>query len=124
MKKLKNQAFTLVELIVVITILAILGTIAFISFQGYSSNARDGVRISDTNNVKQNLGIFITEKGFYPIPDNGTQITYSGGTAWTQGTVGDNVITNLRNLSKKPTDPLSNNEYTYSIANNNVEYQL
>ncbi|USN58426.1 MAG: prepilin-type N-terminal cleavage/methylation domain-containing protein [Candidatus Peribacteria bacterium] len=28
-----NRAFTLVELIVVITILAILGTIAFLSFQ-------------------------------------------------------------------------------------------
>ena len=124
MKKLKNQAFTLVELIVVITILAILWTIAFISFQWYSSNARDGVRISDINNIKQNLGIFITEKWFYPIPDNWTQITYSWGTAWTQWTVWDNVTTNLINLSKKPTDPLSNNEYTYSLANNNTEYQL
>jgi prepilin-type N-terminal cleavage/methylation domain-containing protein len=119
-----NQAFTLVELIVVITILAILWTIAFISFQWYSSNARDGVRISDINNIKQNLGIFITEKWFYPLPDNGIQISYSWAIAWTQWTVWDNVTTNLRNLSKKPTDPLSNNEYTYSVANNNVEYQL
>ena len=124
MKKIQNKAFTLVELIVVITILAILWTIAFISLQNYTSNARDWVRISDINNIKQNLGIFITEKWFYPTSDNWTQITYSWSTAWTQWTVWDNVTTNLINLSKKPTDPLSNNEYTYSVANNNVEYQL
>lgn len=34
------KAFTLVELIVVITILSILWTIAFISLQWYSSNSR------------------------------------------------------------------------------------
>ncbi len=124
MKKIKNKAFTLVELIVVITILAILWTIAFISFQWYSSNARDWVRISEINNIKKNLEIFITEKWFYPIPDNGTQITYLWWTARTQWTVWDNVITNLRNLSKKPTDPLSNNEYTYSITKAKIEYQL
>ncbi|MFA5916920.1 MAG: type II secretion system protein, partial [Candidatus Gracilibacteria bacterium] len=83
MKKLQKQAFTLVELIVVITILAILGTIAFISFQNYSKNARDGVRIADINNIEKSLGIFITEKGFYPIPDYGSHITYSGALART-----------------------------------------
>lgn len=48
MIKTKN-AFTLIELIVVITILAILGTIAFMSLQGYSSGARDVKRSSDLN---------------------------------------------------------------------------
>ncbi|MFA5917899.1 MAG: prepilin-type N-terminal cleavage/methylation domain-containing protein [Candidatus Gracilibacteria bacterium] len=124
MKKLYRQAFTLVELIVVITILAILGTIAFISFQNYSKSARDGARMADINNIEKSLGIFITEKGFYPIPDYGSHITYSGALARTQGTVGDNVTTNLKNLSKKPVDPLTGDEYTYSVANNNVEYQV
>ena len=43
----QKKAFTLVELIVVITILAILWTIAFISLQWYSRDSRDSVRISD-----------------------------------------------------------------------------
>ncbi len=124
MKKLQRQAFTLVELIVVITILAILGTIAFISFQNYSKNARDWVRVADINNIEKSLGIFITEKWFYPIPDYGTHITYSWALVRTQWTAWDNVTTNLRNLSKKPVDPLTWNEYTYSVANNNVEYQV
>ena len=38
MKLHKKRAFTLVELVVVITILAILGTIAFISLQWYSKD--------------------------------------------------------------------------------------
>ncbi len=124
MKKLKNKAFTLVELIVVITILAILWTIAFISFQWYSSNARDWVRVADLNSIKKNLELFITEKWFYPTPDNTTNITYSWAVAWSQWTVWDNVMTNLWRINKKPTDPLTNSEYTYSITNAKTEYQL
>ena len=44
---MKKQAFTMVELIVVITILAILWTIAFINFQWYSWLARDSKRLND-----------------------------------------------------------------------------
>lgn len=40
-----NKAFTLVELIVVITILAILWTVAFLSLQEYTTLARNSVRI-------------------------------------------------------------------------------
>nr|MDD3720845.1 type II secretion system protein [Candidatus Gracilibacteria bacterium] len=124
MQQNSKKAFTLVELIVVITILAILGSIAFISLQSYTKNARDGQRLSDINNIRKNLELFLTEKGFYPTPDNGVNITYSGSTAWIQGTVGDNVIKNLQKLNKKPTDPLTQNEYTYSITNLKTEYQI
>ena len=53
MKKYTNKAFTLVELIVVVTILAILGTIAFISLQGYSKDARNSTRIVDMKSVEK-----------------------------------------------------------------------
>jgi len=46
-----KKAFTLVELIVVITILAILGTIAFISLQGYSGEAKNSKVTSDLRNI-------------------------------------------------------------------------
>nr|MDD3720382.1 FISUMP domain-containing protein [Candidatus Gracilibacteria bacterium] len=123
-KQKKKKGFTLVELIVVITIIAILGTIAFISINTYTIHARNGVRIADLNNIKKSLELFIVEKGFYPTPDGLVSITYSGATAWTQGTIGDTVIRNLQKLNKKPTDPLTGNEYTYSITNLKSEYQL
>ena len=56
MRNTKN-AFTLVELIVVITILAILGTIAFISLQGYSADARNSKRSSDIGNIRSAISL-------------------------------------------------------------------
>lgn len=56
MKKNKN-AFTLVELIVVIIILAILWTIAFISLQWYSMEARDSKRVSDVRSLLTKINI-------------------------------------------------------------------
>jgi len=120
----KNRAFTLVELIVVIVILAILWTIAFISFQWYSRNSRDSVRIADINSAKKSLEIFITKAWFYPTPDNGVNITYSWAIVWTEGTLWTNVIKNIESVSKVITDPLTATEYTYSITSSKTEYQI
>ena len=120
----KTAGFTLVELIVVIVILAILWTIAFISFQGYSRNSRDSVRIADINSAKKSLEIFVTKTWFYPTPDNGTNITYSWAIVWTEGTLWENVIKNIQSVSKVITDPLTSNEYTYSITSSKTEYQI
>jgi len=55
-----RNAFTLVELIVVITILAILGTIAFISLQGYSADARNSKRTEDLNSIVKSIEIKVS----------------------------------------------------------------
>jgi len=120
----KIAGFTLVELIVTIVILAILWAIAFISFQWYSKNSRDSARIADINMLQKWLGIFVVEKWFYPDPDNSANITYSWWLAWIEWTIWDNVIKNIDNVSKKTTDPLTGNEYTYSITSKKTEYQI
>ena len=120
----KIKAFTLVELIVVITILAILWTIAFISLQWYSKNARDSSRISDIWSLKTSLELFAVTTWNYPEPSGWISITYSWSQVWTQWTVWDSVITNLKQLSKIPTDPLTSTEYTYSRLNTKKEYQI
>ncbi|MDD2907057.1 MAG: type II secretion system protein [Candidatus Gracilibacteria bacterium] len=61
MMKNTKKAFTLVELIVVITILAILGTIAFISLQGYSGEARDSKRLSNVNDLIKKVNIEVSK---------------------------------------------------------------
>lgn len=67
---MKNtKAFTLVELIVVITILAILGTIAFISLQGYSAEARDSKRISDVSNIAKKVSLMVAGREARTVDD-------------------------------------------------------
>ena len=125
MNKQQTKAFTLVELIVVITILAIFWTIAFISLQGYSRDSRDSVRISDISNIRTSLELFHLNAGKYPLPDDSETVTYSGGILWYQGTVGDQVVSNLsRNMSEVPTDPLTDKQYFYSVHNNKNENQV
>jgi len=119
----KQKAFTLVELIIVITILTILWTIAFVSLQWYSSLARDSVRISDTN-VKTSLELFSVKTWKYPLPTNWIPITYSGWLVWTQWTVWTSVATNLNQLSNIPHDPSLNTEYVYSVTSNQKEYEI
>lgn len=58
-----KKAFTLVELIVVITILAILGTIAFISLQGYSGDAKNSKVTSDLRNIASAIETTSTKNG-------------------------------------------------------------
>ncbi|MDP2091024.1 MAG: InlB B-repeat-containing protein [Candidatus Gracilibacteria bacterium] len=122
--QISKQAFTLVELIVVIAILAILGVIAFISLQGYSEQSRDAVRLSDMSMIKTGLELYEIESGKYPEPTNGVNITYSGAIVWTQGTFGESTEANVDKLNKKPTDPLTEKEYTYSVTTKRNEYEL
>jgi prepilin-type N-terminal cleavage/methylation domain-containing protein len=122
---MKNtKAFTLVELIVVITILAILWTIAFVSFQGYTRNSRDSVRFSDISKIKLSLELFIINNWKYPDPTNWINITYSGTTIWQQWNFWESTFINVKNLNKIPTDPLVNSEYTYSVTTNRMNYEI
>lgn len=73
MKKIKN-AFTLVELIIVITIVSILSALLWISFEWYVSSARDSVRMSDIKTAFWWLSIYKIKTWNYPNPDNSIQI--------------------------------------------------
>ena len=123
-KETANNAFTLVELIVVITILAILWTIAFISLQWYSSQSRDSVRISDISRMKTAVELFQLDAGKYPLPTDGTEITYSGWIVWTQWYFWESTYKNVGKLDKIPLDPLTNKKYVYSTTNTRQEYQI
>ena len=59
---MKNKnAFTLVELIVVITILAILGTIAFLSLSWYSRDARNSKIVYDVKNLTKMMEVKLSK---------------------------------------------------------------
>lgn len=122
--KQNKFAFTFVELMVVVTILSILLIIAFISIQDYSKSSRNSVRVTDIWIMKQSLWIFEVETWKYPIPTNPEEITYKWWLLWYQWTFDETVKQNLDNLSKVPVDPLFENQYDYSVINNQTKYQL
>jgi prepilin-type N-terminal cleavage/methylation domain-containing protein len=73
-----KRAFTLVELIVVITILAVLATVGFISMTGYSQNSRDSVRLSDIKSITKTFEIQKTKDVKLPLPEYKIDIIADG----------------------------------------------
>lgn len=85
-----KKAFTLVELIVVITILAILGTIAFISLQGYSGEAKNSKVTADLRNIASAIETASTRNSIVLFDVvSGTRVQNQ--VAWTFGNVNSNT---------------------------------
>lgn len=122
--KHKKQAFTLVELIVVITILTILWTIAFLSLQWYSKDSRNSVRFNDLKLIESSLELYSQKTWFYPESTLPVEITFSNAEAWKQGTFWDDTFNSVWKLDHLPVDPLTGTEYTYSLLNTKVEYEV
>jgi len=119
----KVKAFTLVELIVVITILAILWTIAFISLQWYSRDARDSTRISDINSIEKQLELFVIKTWTLPIPENNIELVSSWVTIWYQW-YADKATLNILKVFNWWLDPVDQTPYTYRISWNKKSYQI
>ncbi len=120
---MNSKAFTLVELIVVITILAVLWTIAFVSFNWYASHARDSKMMTDIASVHKKIELFKIESGFVPRPDNSINLESGAGNIISfQWEVGKNVKSIL-NFGKDMINSEGNN-YKYSTNKKLSEHSL
>ncbi len=82
-----NWAFTLAELIVVVTVLAILATVGFLALSGYSQDAKNA---SSKTNVRSVYSAISSESAatgnsarYYVVHDSGAAL--SGGVAFFDG---------------------------------------
>jgi len=119
MKTMKmKKAFSLVELLVVITIIAVLSVVAYTAVGGQTVKARDAKRKQDLNTIQQALELYFAETGRYPYNNNDPIFDYD--------TDGDaNLATGKiwkKHLSKIPTDP-SGNSYIYAVSGT-ASYEL
>lgn len=64
-----KKAFTLIELLVVIAIIGILSTIAVYGYVGAQRSARDTVRKTDLNSIRQALEMYYQDNSSYPNSD-------------------------------------------------------
>jgi len=65
------QAFTLIELILVITILALLATVVAVNIMPRSAEAKRGTARLQISNFKNGLQWFRFDNGFYPSTEQG-----------------------------------------------------
>jgi len=118
-QKLKQSAFTLIELIVVITILSILWIISFISLQWYSAQSRDSVRLSNILNLHKWLELHKVNSWNYPLPDEYVEITSSWEIIWYQWYAKESIERIARITKLSTQDPLNTNIYTTYATNIN-----
>jgi prepilin-type N-terminal cleavage/methylation domain-containing protein len=69
MKNISQKAFTLVELLVVITILAIISVVAYQNFGGAVDKANAGRKISDVSTIETSLAQYSVDNSYYPAVD-------------------------------------------------------
>lgn len=77
MKSNHNKAFTLIEMLVVISLIGILAALALVSFGGAQKQARDTTRKSDIKQYQTSIEDYASKNGgLYPV--SGSTIISSG----------------------------------------------
>ena len=108
----KNKyAFTLVELIIVVTILAILATTAFLTLWNYAGQARDTTRVSDLKNIEKSIILY--QLKYWNFPKASSKNTF-----WQE-----QFALEIK-LNKLPLDPSTNLEYLYKLSEDGKIYHL
>ncbi len=76
---IKQQGFTIVELLIVIVVIGILATLVIVTFSGIQQRARDTQRQTDINAIQGHLEAYYASTGTYPtlamLLDGGTAST-------------------------------------------------
>jgi general secretion pathway protein G len=115
---LRAQAFTLVEMLLVLVILAVLAAIVIPKFSGRSQQAKETAAKSQISSIELALDAFEVDTGFYPQGNAGLDSLVnepSGATNWKGPYLKKGV----------PLDPWGNAYvYTYPGRNNPKGYDL
>lgn len=106
-----GEAFTLIELVVVIAIIGILSTGVLVSLSAIRESSRDSERLQDMNRIQSALELYYNENGDYPPGDevncNGWECSHKGDQQFVH------ILVDQGYLSEYPDDPVTNGTYHY-----------
>ncbi|MCD5374832.1 prepilin-type N-terminal cleavage/methylation domain-containing protein [Candidatus Gracilibacteria bacterium] len=122
MRYKNKQAFTFVELIVVMTIMAILSTIGFGVYQSYLSGGRDTNRLVQLKDIHDGLERYSVNSRL-PFPEDMIEIQANGNTFAYQGYAGDGVIKAI-GYDGGGKDTEHGTYLTYMLGDNQRDFQL
>lgn len=109
MRRSYITAFTMTEILVVVTIIGIVTTVPLFAYSQISKNARDGRRKEDLAKVATALQQYRSERGTYPNVG-----TYTA--------LGAELIPEY--MAELPEDPRDDNPYEYSVGSSGRTYML
>jgi len=118
----QKKAFTLVELIVVITILAILATIWFVSYSTYISLSRDTNRMSTIAELSKALEIYWWLYTL-PLPEDYVSVKVNWETIAYQWQIWESILEKI-NFENWWLDPKSKDYFSYYLTKNKKEFQI
>lgn len=65
--KIRNDGFTIVELLIVIVVIAILAAISIVAYNGIQSRGKNSAAQSTATGVAKKAMLYNTEVGYYPL---------------------------------------------------------
>jgi len=111
-----KEAFTLLELLIVIAIIGILAAIILPFLQPAREKARDARRLSDLHQISAAVELYALDNSNTPPGDDGVEYI-NGDPQWIPGLV-PKYITSL------PSDPLDENDHKYHYMRQGVNYEV
>jgi general secretion pathway protein G len=126
-KRKGKHGFTLVELLVVIVVLAVLAAIVLPKFMNSSRRGKESALRSDLKLLRNAVSLFNADTGYYPKAMTDLTATTAPSVATAKGIDGSGVETSYLPadwhgpyLQELPKDPISGNDFTYSVASGSV----
>jgi len=115
-KEMKKNAFTLIEVILVVTILGILGALILPTFQGHIATARESTAKDSLRTMRSQIELYKWQHG-------GTLPGYAGGTGITVGVLqlqftGTTTVDGAASPNTVPADPFLYGPYVIKLPKN------
>ncbi len=112
----KQQAFTFIEILVVVTIIGLLTAAGSVSYSQFIKQSRDAKRKVDIEQIRAAIEMYRSNNGSYPL--NGSGVDKVDVTTCSTSGLTDSSLNTY--LSKTPNDPKCNNtpsvKYYYQSA--------
>ncbi len=122
---MKNEfrAFTLMELIIVVTVLIIIWAIWFMSFDWYLKDSRNTTRNVDLNTIKNWIELYHQKNLSYPTPKSHINVSYMWNLVWRQWYF-PNDLDWFDETNHLFLDPTTWSWYSYSLLSSWKEFEV